>query len=214
MFTTSTLTVGTHSITAAYAGDSNFAASTSTALSQVILAASFTIAGSPASVTVSAGNAAIYQMVVTGKNNFSGTVTLSCNAGLPSGTSCSSLSASITPSNSSVTSTLTINTMARSTALLLPFSSDRSAPLFAGWMLVPAIVLGLLGLGAQKRKLRLGYAVALLLVGCALWQAGCAGSVSTPTNMTTGTPAGTYAVTVTATSGAAQQTASLTLVVQ
>jgi hypothetical protein len=213
-FTTSTLTVGTHSITAAYSGDSKFATSTSTALSQVVLAPSFTIAGSPASVTVSAGNSATYQIVVSGKNNFSGTVTLSCNAGLPSGTSCSSLSASITPSNSSVTSTLAINTTARSTALLLPFFGDRSAPLFAGWMLIPAIVLGLLGLSAQKRKLRLGYPLALVLVGCVLWQTGCASSGSTPMNKTTGTPAGSYAVTVMATSGAAQQTVSLTLVVQ
>jgi hypothetical protein len=81
-------------------------------------------------------------------------------------------------------------------------------------MLIPAIVLGLLGLGAQKRRLRLGYAVALLLVGCVLWQAGCASSGSTPINKTIGTPAGSYAVTVTATSGTAQQTASLTLIVQ
>ena len=192
-----------------------FAASTSTVLSQVVLAPSFTIAGSPASVTVSAGNSAIYQIVVTGKNNFSGTVTLSCNPGLPFGTSCTTLSASIAPSNTSVTSTLTINTTARSTALLLPFFRDRSAPLFAGWMLVPAIVLGLLGLGAQKRRLRLGYAVALLLVGCVLWQAGCASAGSSPRDPTTvGTPAGAYTVTVTGISGTVQQTASLQLVVQ
>jgi hypothetical protein len=89
--TTSTLTVGTHSITAAYGGDPKFAASTSTVLSQVVLAPSFTIASSPASATVSAGNSATYQIVVTGMNNFSGSVTLSCNAGLPSGASCTSL---------------------------------------------------------------------------------------------------------------------------
>jgi len=75
-------------------------------------------------------------------------------------------------------------------------------------------MLGLLGLSAQKRKLRLGYALALVLVGCVFWQTGCAGSGSTPINMTTGTPAGSYAVTVMATSGAAQQTVSLTLIVQ
>jgi hypothetical protein len=184
-------------------------------LNQVVLAASFTIAGSPASVTVSAGNSAIYQIVVTGKNNFSGTVTLSCNPGLPSGTSCTTLSASIAPSNASVTSTLTINTTARSTALLLPFFRDRGGPLFAGWMLVPVFAIGFLGLGMQKRKPRLGYVLVLLLVGCVVWQAGCASAGSSPRDPTTvGTPAGSYTVTVNGISGTVQQTASVTLVVQ
>jgi hypothetical protein len=35
-FSTSTLSVGTHSITGAYGGDTNFASSTSTAVSQVV----------------------------------------------------------------------------------------------------------------------------------------------------------------------------------
>jgi hypothetical protein len=74
-------------------------------------------------------------------------------------------------------------------------------------------VFGFFGLGVPRRRLRLGYALTLLLVGCVLWEAGCAGS-STPISRITGTPAGTYSVTVTATAGAAQQTASLTLVVQ
>jgi hypothetical protein len=214
-FTTSSLTVGTHSLAASYGGDSNFAASTSTLLSQVVLAPSFTMAGSPASVTVSAGNSAIYQIVVTGKNNFSGSVTLSCSAGLPSGASCASPSTAIAPGSTPANSTLTINTTARTTARLLPFSSSRRAPLFAAWLLVPAILLGLLGRAVPKRRLRLGYALAFLLVGCVLWQAGCASAESTPRVPTTlGTPAGAYAVTVTGTSGAAQQTVSVTLVVQ
>jgi hypothetical protein len=87
--------------------------------------------------------------------------------------------------------------------------------LFAAWLLVLAILLGLLGRAVPKRRLRLGYALAFLLVGCVLWQAGCASAESAPRVPTTlGTPAGAYAVTVTGTSGAAQQTVSVTLVVQ
>jgi len=105
--------------------------------------------------------------------------------------------------------------MAHTTALLRPFSGGRKDPLFAGWLLFPAIVIGLLGLAVPKRKLHLGYALALLLVGCVLWQAGCAGSVNTtPVGPTGGTPAGTYSVTVTGTSTSAQQTTSVTLVVR
>jgi hypothetical protein len=86
----------------------------------------------------------------------------------------------------------------------------------AGWLLVSAIVLGILGLRVPRRKLRLGYALALLLVACALWQGGCAGTVgNVPVGTAAGTPAGTYAVTLTGTAGtAAQQTTSVTLVVR
>jgi len=214
-FTTSTLMVGTHTITAVYGGDSNFAASTSTVLSQVVLAPSFTLSGSPSSVTVSAGNSASYQIMATGKNNFSSAVALACSAGLPTGASCALSPASVTPGTAPATSTLMISTQPRATALLVPFLGGRMAAVFAGWLLVPAMVFGLLGLAFPRRRLRLGYALGLLLAGCVLWQSGCAGNVSGPPGGTTGgTPAGTYLVTVTGTSGSAQQTASVTLVVQ
>jgi len=48
-----------------------------------------------------------------------------------------------------------------------------------------------------------------VLVGC-----GGGSSSSTPPPAQTGTPAGTYAITVTATSGSTNTTAALTLVVQ
>jgi hypothetical protein len=80
---------------------------------------------------------------------------------------------------------------------------------------VIALGFGLFGLGAPRRRLRLGYALTLLLVACVLWQAGCAAGVSsTLSSKISGTPAGTYPLTVTATAGTAQQSASLTLVVQ
>jgi YVTN family beta-propeller protein len=213
--TTSTLAVGTHSITAAFGGDSNFAASTSTVLSQVVLAPSFALSGSPSSSTVSAGNPASYQIMVTGKNNFSSAVALSCSAGLPTGASCAFSPVSVTPGASPATSTLMISTTPHTTALLLPFSGGRKAPVFAGWLLVPAMVFGLLGLAVPRRRLRLGYALGLLLAGCVFWQSGCAGNVSSTTGGTTGgTPAGTFPVTVSGSAGTAQQTASVTLVVQ
>jgi hypothetical protein len=214
-FTTSTLAVGTHSITAAYGGDSNFAASTSTVMSQTVLAPSYSLSGSPGSSTVSAGNSASYQIMVTGKNNFSSAVALSCSAGLPTGASCVFSPASVTPGAAPATSTLMISTQPHTTALLLPFSGGRRAPVFAAWLLVPAMLFGLLGLAAPRRRLRLGYALGLILAGCVLWQSGCAGNVSGTTGRTTGgTPAGTYPVTVTGSAGTAQQTASVTLVVQ
>jgi YVTN family beta-propeller protein len=215
-FTTSTLTAGSHSITAAYGGDSNFTPSTSAILSQVVLAPSFTVSGSPSSVTVSAGNPASYQILVTGMNNFSSAVTLSCTAGLPRDAGCAFSATSVTPGPSPAASTLTISTMARTTALVLPFSGGPESPQFTGWLLLSAITLGLLGLAVPRPRgrLRLGYALALPLVGCVLWQAGCGTVSSNGGGTTTGTPAGTYAITVTGTSGTTQQTASVTLVVK
>jgi hypothetical protein len=129
------------------------------------------------------------------------------------GASCAFSPASATPGATPASSTLTISTMAHTTALLRPSSGGRKAPLFAGWLLVPVIVLGLFGLAAPKRRLHLGYALAFLLVGCVLWQTGCAGTASRTPVTSGGTPAGTYSVTVMGTSSA-QQTASVTLVVQ
>jgi hypothetical protein len=68
-----------------------------------------------------------------------------------------------------------------------------------------------LGLGVLKRRVRPGYALALLLAGCVLWQAGCTAKVSGGT--TGGTPTGSYVITVTGTSGTEHETASVTLVV-
>jgi hypothetical protein len=108
-----------------------------------------------------------------------------------------------------------ISTMAHTTALLLPSSGGRRILLFAGWLLLPAIAFGLFGLAAPKRRVRLVYAAALSLVGCVLWQAGCGSATSSvPINTTGGTPNGTYAITLTGTSGSTRQTASVTLVVK
>ena len=213
--TTSIFAVGTHSIMAAYGGDSNFAASTSTALSEVVsaLTPSFTISGSPNSVTVSAGIPASYLILATGQNNFSSAVALSCTAGLPTGSSCAFSPPAVTPGAAPATSTLTISSAAHTMALSRPSSGGPKLPLFARWVLVPALVLGFLVLAMPKRRMRLGYALGLLLVGGVLWQAGC-GSSNSGGGTPSGTPAGTYIITVTGTSGATLQTASVTLVVQ
>ena len=55
-FSTSTLALGTHSITAVYAGDTNFVTSTSTAVSQVVNQATTTTAAAAATATFSTSN--------------------------------------------------------------------------------------------------------------------------------------------------------------
>jgi hypothetical protein len=72
---------------------------------------SFSPSPSPASNTVTAGSSASYQVSVSALDGFSGTVSLSCSAGLPSGAKCSFNPSSVTPGGLGVsTSTLTIST--------------------------------------------------------------------------------------------------------
>ncbi len=76
-FTTSSLAIGTHSITAKYNGSSIFAVSTSTALSQVISGLSTSVALSSSPNPSMVGNAATFTATVTGSGGGTptGTVT-------------------------------------------------------------------------------------------------------------------------------------------
>jgi hypothetical protein len=84
-------------------------------------------------------------------------------------------------------------------------------------LLIPAMLLST-GIGAHKRAKILACALAFLVIGGCLLQTACGGgSASTPPPPTgnTGTPAGTYTVTVTGTANGVQNVASpLTLTVQ
>jgi hypothetical protein len=115
--------------------------------------------------------------------------------------------------NGPVTSALTINTTVRPK----PAAALRSSggPFYATWLPVGGLALLGLGIGgkiSRKRRLLIGLLLGGLL-SLIVFQAAC-GASSTPTPPTGGTPAGTYTVTVTGTSGSASRTTSVTLVVQ
>ena len=78
--------------------------------------ADFAVAASgAASVTVNAGQSAAYTLDVTGLNGFSGSVSLTCTAGLPTAASCSFSPSAVTISGTAASSAaLTISTTARS----------------------------------------------------------------------------------------------------
>jgi len=209
-YTTSTLTVGTHSISAAYDGDVNFASSTSAVLSQVITAPIFTLSSNPSSVTVEAGTSASYGILVTGPSNSVAAVSLSCTAGLPSGASCGFTPQSVVPNTPAGSATLVIRTTAHSAFLPAPYIRGQRGRLLA-WLLLFAIVLAFLGMAVPKRRPRLSFALLVILLGLILWPIGC-GSGGTDTG--TGTPTGKYIVTLTGVLGPVQQTTSVTMVVR
>ena len=174
----------------------------------------FQITVAPPTATVNAGTPATYTATVTPTGPIPDTISLSCSSGLPTGATCTFPNgASITNLNngSAVTRQLVINTTARVTT---PASLWKpGGPVYAMWF--PISGLALLGVGFGARITRGRRALLAMLfagfIGLIILQAGCSSSRST--NITTGTPAGTYPLTITSTSGSASRTFPIALVV-
>jgi len=200
-------TAGTYSLTAVYAGDSNFTGSTSSAISEQVTgaAADFTITINPNILNIPRGGSATAIVTVTPLNGFTGNVTISC-AGVPSGTACRLNPATIAVGAAPATGTLTIatNTVA---SLNLPgegsflASNSPSRRLPFSMMLgtgACGIVLAAGASGLRKPSSRKRKQMGLLLLGLVL-----AGVLIMPGCMTGPvSPLGSSSVTVTATSAA------------
>jgi hypothetical protein len=208
-YSPSTLAVGNYPVTATYGGDTNFAASTSTA--QTLSVQDFTIAATPTTITVTAGAMGTSALTITPLGGFSQTLNYTCT-GLPSESSCAFASAG---ANSE---TLSIATKAPT------FARSWKAPFGGSGNVLYALLLpGLLGLvlPASRRKRTLRHVLPLLavLAVLTLWLPACSTSNSGGGgNHDPGTPKGTYPITVTAAaSGAAgnlSHTATVSLTVQ
>jgi Big-like domain-containing protein/VCBS repeat protein/FG-GAP repeat protein len=204
--TTSTLTTGTHSITAAYSGDSNYATSSSPAV--VVNVADFELAATPPWIAVSApGLSGTTALTVTPLGGFDQTISFACSKGLPSGANCS-----FTSTAAGVL--MTITTTAPE-ARLREMRDVGDALFYA--TLLPGFLGFFCAVTTRRGILRRMRLLALLcIVGlCSIWLA-CGGSSniirSHPLNP--GTPTGTSTVTVTATSGSLSHEATITLSVQ
>lgn len=173
----------------------------------------FSVAVAPPTLTVAAGTPASYTVTVTPTGNIPETVTLSVSGAPTSATTTFPNGASFTNLSSGPQSRqLVVNTTARVTTPASLFPTGR--PFYAA--LFPVSGLALLGAGIGGKKSRRRRLLMALLLGgffsLILFQASC--SSSTTTTTTTGTPAGTYNLTLTATSGTATRTQQIVLVVQ
>lgn len=208
-FSISSLTTGTHSITWAYSGDANFSPSTSATLSQIIgtSSAPLAISSNRTSATVGAGQSASFLLAITPLTGFnsSNPITFSCS-GLPALSNCSFTPATLTTTGHVVTTTLSITTTGPHTgsATLRPFGSGVFA---AGWLLIA----GLICLPFSGKCKRLSGLISLVCVMSLvmLFAAACGGGSSSSRI----TPAGTYAIVMTATAGSGSQSQNLSLVV-
>ncbi|HET7871835.1 MAG TPA: hypothetical protein VFL42_04945, partial [Terriglobales bacterium] len=169
----------------------------------------FMVLGSSAA-SVSAGQSGVFTFTVSATPAV-GTVTFSCS-GLPAQAACN-----FNPTSTSLPSTsvvLNISTTARAASVggFLRPSSAPLAPLMPV-LLVSTIMAAISYL--QRKKIRVAFAIAGLALVLVVAGCGGGGSGSTPNVQgTTGTPAGTYAITITATGAnslTATQTVSLTV---
>jgi hypothetical protein len=200
------LPTGANTITAQYAGDANFTASTSAPIT-VNVAADFDFTPTTAPITVTRGSSGTTTFTIAGHTGYNSTINFGSNSclGLPAESSCSFAPASVVGSGSTV---LTIKTTAPKTASLTPlnFWGAASGGIFTALFL----------LGASKRRRRWNAVLSLVLFASLTTMVGCGGGGSNGPPPDPGTPLGTFTVTVKAVDslGVLSHNAVLTLKVQ
>jgi hypothetical protein len=213
------LPTGTDSITATYAGDTNFGASAASAVTEIVTAPNYSIAANPGSLSIAQGGTGTAVFTITPTGGFNRSIQLACS-GLPTDSTCSFSPATLTPNGAAVSSTLTISTNTQSTSLVRPSGNTWLA---LGIPFGPAGLASLFGwLGIRKRKTvrNKGCSAQWLLflgaISFAVLAIGCGGRSSSSISTGPLTPVGAYTVTVTASttaSGGPTQKATLTLTV-
>jgi hypothetical protein len=162
-FASSSLSVGSHTITATYGGDGNTNANSATAGSITVtaLVPAFSVNASPSSLTITQGQSGTATLTVTANAAYSGMVKFSCG-GLPANASCTftpaslQLGASQTASETMVVSTSAPSANSQVKRMGLPGS-------FAG---IAVAGLFLLVLPLRRRRAK---AVVLIAVLRSLW---------------------------------------------
>jgi hypothetical protein len=201
-FATSTLTAGAHSISATYGGDTNFASSTSNALSISIASPAFTLSANPTAITVTRQHAGTSVITVTPSGGFNQTINFSCG-GLPDGTDCEFQPGTLTPNGSPVTTTLTVtvttegNIRGRKSAGVAGALDETAAggnratasPHGCRLPFIPTLgieVVLLAALWRRKKSMAMArWQAALAVVLLSAFVAGCGGSSGGSTTLTT-----------------------------
>jgi hypothetical protein len=197
-FTTSSLPVGSDTITASYAGNMDFAGATLPTIVETItpssIAGSFTLTVAPNPVSISAGSVAQLTVTVTPQNGFTQGVNLAC-ANLPFGTSCSFADSTIASGGGATT--LTVETTAPQGCGVSATSSSGGIGSAAPFALAGVVLLLVPG---KRRWLRVGVVVAA--IAAAMQISGCGNCIGS------GTRPGTYTFEVIGTAAGSSTTQS------
>jgi hypothetical protein len=168
--------------------------------------------GGSASASVSSGQTAKYSISTAAVGGFNQSVSFTCS-GAPVGASCSLSPASANPGGgSAMTVTVSVSTTVSSVTPKWRWlgPKDPSAP---GWLWLVALILpGILTLVVKRGRWRTHFVLGAIALAVAFWS-GCGGGGGGGPITNSGTPPGTYALTVTgsSTSNAVTLTHSLTL---
>jgi hypothetical protein len=219
IFSTSSLSVGSHSISAQYSGNSIFAASTSASTNETVNAAEF--GPSPATMpTVAVGQSVTFALTMFAAPGSNLTFTMSCS-GLPANSSCTftpnPFAPGPPPSGSQVQ--MTFSTQAPSASVLIP-QPPMATPGFLGLLRFAGLLTGIGSLFAWRkpkpsRRLAWGTAAVVVLAATIFGCCGGGGGGSSPGGtLTGGTPKGIANITVTATSGSTTTTKTVAVNVQ
>jgi hypothetical protein len=204
-FSVTPSTAGTYSVTAKV-NDSNSTNASVTAQASFV-ATSYSINVSPSSQTVAAGNTAPYTVQVDPAVTFGNNVSLSCGSA-PTGASCSFNPSTLAFNGpGALSSNLSLTTTARPVTTIS--SLRRRSPFYALWLMLPGIALA--GAGKRRRSRWLVGIALFTVLGLILALPACSKAKQQP--VVSGTPAGTYPISVTATSGTYTQTYVITLTV-
>jgi len=213
---TSSLAVGSHTITAVYAPDNaNYSGSASTALTEVVEDFKFTVGGNAATVlsaTVLSGNTAVYtlQFTPSSGNTFDYPVVLTLT-GLPSGSTYTISPPSISSGSGTTTLTVTVTTVKRQASAATPSRKDGNG--FPRPLLL-ALCLPLLGSRKLRRQLRLHMKTqAVMMIMLAVLVVAGMTACGSGSGFYTQAPQ-TYPMTMTGTSGALHHSVTLDLTVQ
>jgi hypothetical protein len=210
-------------VNASYHGDSNYSASLSGAIgltAEPVIAPDFSIKANPASITIKQGGSGSAVLTITPAGGFSQTLQLSCS-GAPANSRCSFSPASLTPSGTTITSTLTITTNVVQTASVAPqFTFSHIAlTMFYG----PGGFTSLLGFwglrrqklsGSKDNSMRVLLALGAMTLGIGMLGCGTGGIGNQGSGPIS--PTGTSTVTVAASSiasGGPSHTANVTVII-
>jgi hypothetical protein len=206
--TISSLVAGEDSITAVYPGNAEFAASTSSAVAEVVTSA-YTVTAPPAPVAVAPGGMATFNISVPPRGGaFDKVVTMSAS-GLPPGAVATFNPSTVTPGTAGAPTVMTVQLPQLIAGIVPSAPAAPQTPVLLRPFSLMLVACGVLFGIRRTRFLRLSLAAAAL-AAATLMIPGCGGGLPGRSS----TPPGSYIITVTGTSGALQESTTVTLEVQ
>jgi hypothetical protein len=152
------------------------------------------------------GGSGTSTITVDARNGYSGTITFTCIAPTSAKVGCTVTGGPLTLNPGTPNGTVTLSITTASAA-----AAPSSAPLWLGGS--GGLVAGVFLFGIPARRRRWGVVLTLITIALILSAVGCGGS-SKSSGGGTGTPAGTYVVSVTGSDGTASHTTEVAVAVQ